>query len=288
MIRQSLVFPFQEDLVPGMRGLSVIPRIGTLDDIPITLNALYAVGAQPRCLLVESKEPLVKVRIIDGLAGVPIALQVPALGPLTEFFRMLPGLRQLNLRIYMPPTAEGNLTSLRILSSLGFETAVLFEGGEPDWDGLSDLMIYSFFGSVPHAPIAPFGYLLDHFDQAGRNEFGAVYFDDPRSFLHVDEQGRVALSGVDLRRGHFLSDSIEELGDDIENSEPYNSRLQDWREHFLAFDQCSTCPGWRVCSGWFARYRPPDDSCREFCSEFLDNLETSPLSGREPLTVWRP
>ena len=288
MIRQSLVFPFREYLVPDLRGLSVVPRIETFDDVPAALNSLYAVGANPRCLLVESKMPLVNIRIIDGLGAVPIALYVPELGPLPEFLRLLPLLRQLNLRVYMPAAGEGNMTSLRILSSLGIETAVLFQGGEPDWDDLSDLMTYAFFGQMPHAPIAPFGYLLDNFDQRGRSEFGVVYFDDPRSYLHLDEKGHVALTNMDLKKGQFLAESIDELGDDVESQKPYDARLEDWREHFLRFDQCSTCPGWRACSGWFGRERQPDDSCRKFCSELLNNLETSSLSRREPLTVWRP
>jgi hypothetical protein len=288
VIRQSLVFPFREDLVPRLAGLAVVPRVGTLENVGDVLNPLYRVGSEPRCLLVESEAPLTSAGLHPGLAGVPIALRVPCLGPIAEFIRLLPVLRQLNLRVYIPACGDGNLTSVRILSSLGFATAVLLDGEEPDWDGLSDLMTYAFFGQVPHAPIAPFGYLLDNFDQRGRSEFEAVYFDDPRSYLHMDAEGRVALTRGDLERGEFLADDVESIRDGVEDMEPFRARMDAWSEHFLNFDACSSCPGWRVCSGRFARERQPDEACRAFCSELLDNLEKSRAARRDTLTLWQP
>ena len=288
MIRQAIVFPFREGLLWRLRGLTVVPRIQSLENIGDVLNHIHGAGANTRCLLVESKNPLTSAGLHQGLAGVPIALKVPALGSFADFFRLLPVVRQMNLRVYLPAEGDGNLTSLRVLSSLGIETAVTFDGKEPDWDGLTDLMTYAFFGQAPHASIAPFGFLGEVFDQRGRSEFQAIYFEDPKSYLYMDEEGRVALTSADLRSGQFISGSIAELGKGAEELGPCVEGLEGWRNHFLDFDRCSTCPGWRVCSGWLARDRKPNDRCRSFFSELLDNLEQHRSMRRNPLTVWRP
>lgn len=288
MIRQAVVFPFREELLPKLTGLAVVPRIGNMENIGDVLNTIYRSGVNLRFLLVESERPLTLAGLHQSLAGVPIALEVPALGPFADFFRLLPVIRQMNLRVYLPAGGEGNLTSLRVLSSLGIETAVTFGGKEPDWDGLADLMTYAFFGQSPHAPIAPFGYLSEIFDQRGRNEFQAVYFEDPKSYLHMDENGRVALTSADLKKGRFLLESIAGLEKGTDDLESFVEGLEEWRNHFLNFDLCSTCPGWRTCSGWLARHRKPDERCRSFFSEVLDSLEQQRSMRREPLSVWRP
>jgi len=288
MIRQAIVFPFREDLLCRLRGLAVVPRVQSLENIGDVLNPIYHAGANTRCVLVESEVPLTSAGLHQGLAGIPVALAVPRLGPLSDFFRLLPVLRQLSIRVFLPIGVEGNLTTLRILSSLGIGTTIVLDGKEPDWDGLADLMTYAFFGQVPHASIDPFNYLGDNFDPGSRNEFEAVYFDDPRAYLHLDPEGRVALTRDALKRGDFLAGDLESIRNGIEGLEAFRSRMSAWSDHFLALDACSTCPGWRVCSGRFARHRQPDDNCRGFCAELLDNLEQYRATRRQPVTSWQP
>jgi len=102
-------------------------------------------------------------------------------------------LRKLNLRLYLPTHSTENLTALRILTSLGIECAAVITR-ETDWEALADLATHALLGLVKHASLQPFEYVAAHYDPQQRTDFGAVYFDDPRAFLHLDRQGSVQVN----------------------------------------------------------------------------------------------
>ena len=65
-------------------------------------------------------------------------------------------------------------------------------------------MTYSIIGQVPHAPIEPFESIKSHFGTAGCFDWGMVYCDDPAKFVHLDEQGHLALSRRELLNQDFV------------------------------------------------------------------------------------
>lgn len=54
------------------------------------------------------------------------------------------------------PANGDNLTTARILCSLGVPIALNLSIEPVDWDALGDLLAYAVYGRCPHAPIEPF------------------------------------------------------------------------------------------------------------------------------------
>lgn len=285
-----LVCPFDEPLLHRLRGQSVVPRIKNVDEISKVFSAVGQAGAHLHCLQIHTKAPLSVIPFREEWRHVPLALYASGMGRFPEFIKQLPVIRRLNLRVYLPTDSDENYTTLRILSSLGVETAVVFSPGMVSWARLSDLMSYAFFAQGLHAPIAPFHYVAARYDPNRRTGFGAVYFDDPSCYLHLDEGGRVFLSEEDQRKGYFLFDDLEKI-EEIEKDDRYLEALERWREVFLQGFGCASCPGWRVCLGRFSQGGRQGSECRDFFTEMMDKVEKFLQINRqlpEPKIVWQP
>lgn len=272
MSSHFLVCPFDEPLIHRLGGKSIVPAIKNIEDIPKVIDTLAQAGANLHCLRIFTKAPLSTLPFREEWKHIPIALYTSGLGRFPEFISRLPILRQLNLRVYLSTESDENYTNLRILSSLGIETATAFNLKKIDWERLIDLMSYAFFAQGPHATIDPFHYVSTHYDKNRRSDFGAVYFDDPRTYLHLDKEGRVALSSEDMEAGHFLFENIELIGE-IENHKKYQQGLNQWRDVFLNGFGCASCPGWRICLGKFSRTPLEGQGCRDFFTEMMDKVE---------------
>lgn len=288
MITRFLVCPFDEDLMSILGSRSLVPRLTSLDDIPRAVEAVGRSGAHLHCLLVKTQAPLTALTFKEEWMDIPIALYVSSLGRFPQFVKQLPLLRQLNLRVYLPTDSKENYSSVRIISSLGIETAVIFREEGLDWKLISDLMSYAYFARAPHAPIAPFDYMAARYHRHQRNDFSSVYFDDPRTYLHLDEKGQVALTSADLLAGKYIAQSIDDLGD-IDQNDDYVNHLESWRVFFLQKDGCAYCPGWRVCLGKFSHITNGDTGCKQFFSELMDSVELKQsIKNNSSKQIWQP
>lgn len=267
-----LLCPFNEQLIQRLGGKSIAPAIRNIEDLPKVVNIVKQAGAHLHCLRIYSKSPISTLPFKQDWRYIPIALFAPGVGRFADFIKLLPILRQLNLRIYLSTDFEENLTSIRILSSLGIETAVIFNIKKIDWEKLADLLSYAFFAQIPHANIYPFHYIATKYGKNCRTDFGAVYFDDPQTYLHLDESGHVALSQGDLEAGCFILENVEFI-EQIEGNEEYHKGLEKWREVFLRGFGCASCPGWRICLGKFSAFQTVNKACREFFTEMMDKVE---------------
>ena len=126
-------------------------------------------------------------------------------GRFRDLARHLDRLRKLNLRVYLPCDHADNLASLRILSSVGIPCCADFRDGGTDWEALADLATYAVLERTPHAAMEPFAFMAANYHSADRLDWGRVFFDDPRHFLHLSEDGRVALSQAELAEGRFVA-----------------------------------------------------------------------------------
>jgi hypothetical protein len=275
------------DILQSLRGRALVIQVDDPIILPHAAHYIEHAHHHIHCLRIISEEPLSSFELPEALQHVPIALHAPRLGRFRDFVSRLPFLRSLNIRIYLPNEPEENYTSLRIMSSLGIQSAISFGSKNVDWERLSDLMTYSLLGLVPHAPIEPFNYIAEHYESSKRTDFGSVYFNDPLRFLHIDREGRVGLSRDDLEAGRFIPQSLDEL-DDIENSDENETSLESWRDVFLRADGCASCQGWRVCLGKFDGAGGNDRGCESFFSELMEITEQyQSLQGKKK-SVWQP
>ncbi|MCK5506246.1 MAG: hypothetical protein KAJ10_13860 [Thermodesulfovibrionia bacterium] len=288
MKSRFLVCPFNEELINSLRGESLVININTFDEISAVVDIVKQSQAHLHCLKINTNVPVSSIPFHKDWMNIPIALYASRLGRFSDFGRRIPVIRQLNLRIYLPSNDKEAYTGIRILSSLGIEAAITMTEGDVNWELLSDLMSYAYFGLIPHAPIAPFGYIATNYNPQNRTDFGAVYFDDQHQYLHLDVKGRVALSQRDLDEGNFIAQKIHDIGDLAQNDK-YGIRLNSWRDFFLKTDGCAYCQGWRVCLGKFSDASGNGNNCRIFFAELLDSVQQhqSLQKGKEKVT-WQP
>ncbi len=268
-----LVCDFDEKLISRFQHRSFVLRMDNPDFVTHAVkvvqekNSLYTVW-------LHTEAPLSRLNITElgKSSTVPFYLEVTGLGNFRESIkniRLLCGLKGI---VVLPEDAPGSYRDLKILSSLFVPCGIIFRNRCPDWDSLADLMSYSVYTKVPHAPIQPFHFIISNYDTQKRIDFDSVHFEDPSRFLHIDIKGRIALSREELEKEEFISIDLENL-DKIVNIRPYTQRIEAWREFFLKPDGCAYCPGWQICLGKFEGSTDKESGCMAFFDEWMDAVD---------------
>ncbi|MEW6670374.1 MAG: hypothetical protein AB1427_01645 [Thermodesulfobacteriota bacterium] len=268
----TLVCPYSRPLLDRIAGYAMVVRVDRFADISRAADEVRSAGKTLQCVLVESEMPLNAIDFQKDWQGIPIALSVPAMGAFREIADRVRQLADLKVHVYLPAAKRENLTASRMLASLDVTCCLVFDSAPPHWEALADLMTYALFGSNPHAPVEPFNYLAEHYRAGADIDWGAVYFDDSAEFLHLDADGRVALSWRELCCGAFIAEDISLLGDPSENA-LYRNSLNTRRALFLNGHPCIACEGWKVCLGRFGadgKHRP---GCAASAADLLGELE---------------
>jgi hypothetical protein len=285
---EFIVCPADEDLLKTMGGKSVVIRMHNADEMISIRDLAMEHSFHIHCTIL-TLPTLTTICLDDIHPDLPVALHVNRMGPLPALLRMLPELRRYNIRVYIPLTQTESFTDLRILSSLGVHCAGVFDSKKQNWELAIDLMTYALLGRAPHAPIFPFHYLAKRYNPQNRLNWNTVFFDDPNTYLHMNTEGKLALSSSDLEHARYLHIDVDHL-EDLPTCPEFIVREEKWEQHFLDYDSCSCCPGWRVCYGLFADERD-GGGCESFFTEFIDCAEqyqrqAHTESGRE--NIWQP
>lgn len=262
-----IVCPYNRDLLHSFRERAVAVRVAHPDQAPEAAAQVQESGNSLFCVIIDTALPLGDLELKEAHQEIPLAVMAPCLGKFRHLAGRLELWRDLNLRVYLSCDRPENLVGLRILSSLGIHSAAVFAPGRPkDWQALADLMTYAVLERVPHAPMEPFAFIASRYDPFAYLEWGALNFDDPRHFLHLDGQGRVALSAAELGEGRFIAASLGVP----EDFPAIRARAQAWRRFFLDNHPCASCGGWKICLGKFAADLPKNPGCVEFFLEMLE------------------
>jgi len=284
-----IVCPYSPPLLQSFRGRSVAVRV---DDAARAAHAAYDVaqsGNELFCVIVESRLPLQDISLSEELRGIPLAVMAPSMGRFRDASEKIKAWRNFNLRVYLPCDGAANITALKILSSLGVQSCALFGIGHDDWEAISDLMTYAVLGLFPHASMEPFSFIAKNYDAGDYLDWGALYFDDPKKFLHLDGEGRVALSRAEREAGQFVAGCLAEC-DAAPALAAVRERTRAWTANFLNNTVCSRCPGWKVCLGKFSALLPEGSGCSDFFASMVEAARqykrlTAPPS---EMQVWRP
>jgi hypothetical protein len=284
----KFVCPHNRDLLQSFRDRTVVVRVQDLDAAVAAASDVYESGNHLLCVLVESDSPLADLDFSEAHYDLPLAVMAPSCGRFRHLAGRLGLLRGLNLRVYLPGSPPENLVGLRILSSVGIHTSVVIDRGV-NWEALADLMTYAVLERAPHAPIEPFAYIASHYDPPCRLEWGGLFFDAPEDYLHLDDQGRVALSSAELLEQRFFAQSIS----DIAKPDKYpatRERLQERRQHFEDNHPCLSCGGWAICLGKFAAADAGNQGCTGFFLEMVEVARTFKARQNKTgkLQIWQP
>jgi hypothetical protein len=281
------VLDWNAQLFQRLGGRTVVVSANSLEDVRRAREAAERHHVNIHRVILHTRAALALLPLLADDIPNPLALFTAGMGRMQDLVRLLPALRKMDVRIYMPADNEKSLTEVRILASLGIDCAVIFDGGTIRWDLLSDLMTYALLGLVPHAEIEPFSYIAGQYDPKKRAGFGAVYFDDPLTYLHVDAAGRVALTRSDLEAERFFARSIEGVTEESRLA-AWGAHDESWSGFFLERSRCAQCPGWRICGGALARRAEADPGCSSFFGELMDVIDQRQTAQKKVKSTWRP
>lgn len=268
-----LVCPLAEELLSKLSERRVIVDLSHEKDIDDARNLCARFKVHLQMCRVKTERALADVELQPQWEAIRTHLVVGSgMGPFKGVVSRLAPLRRKNLRVDLPPAEPTSYRDATILASLGVAVAVDPTSPGVQWDLLTDLMTYALLGQAPHAPIEPFDYLLKQYLPTTHTDFRSTFLDDAERFLHLDIDGRVALSAADLAAGRFVLDSPDNV-DQIAEVPAYREHLGAWRDVFLDFDGCGMCPGWRVCMGRVRGLVDDLSACRAFFVELLDTVE---------------
>lgn len=268
----SLVCPYNQGLLDQIKGHDIAIKVNHPSDISPAAAYVRSSGNSLINVIVEIEKPLNTIYFQEDWEGIPMALFAPEMGNFRDIFKQIHKIRDLKVHVYFPVENDENLASSHILASLGITCCLTFGEKKPNWDALSDLMTYAVLGSIPHAPIEPFHHIAYHYNPGNYVDWGSVYFDDPKEFLHMDSRGRVALSHHELLNGSFIAEDISILKDPFANT-GYMEGINAWRQCFLSDHPCITCEGWKICLGKFTVNDKPIEGCSTFITEMLAVIE---------------
>jgi hypothetical protein len=283
-----IVSPNNRLLLQSFTGFSVVLRLNDCPRLAEGVENVRQSGNSLCCVIMEFNRPLADIALEDYPPQIPLAVMVPALGRFRDLAGNLDRLRHLNLRVYLPCDHPDNLSSLRILASVGIPCCADFRYGRNDWDALADLATYAVLEQAPHAPIEPFAFMAANYHPGHYLDWGRVIFDDPGHFLHLDEDGRVALSPAELVEKRFVASNLQEINSPAEFP-PIRRRLRSWRHYFTDNHPCAFCAAWRICRGKFSAGLSDNAGCAVFFQEMLELVRQARALhlAREKRRIWQ-
>jgi hypothetical protein len=262
------VCPFDPTLLRRFTGAAVVVRVDRPARVADAVAAAEDSGNALFCVILDSACPLDQIEFGDDLKDTPLAVRAPSLGKFRNLVRHLDRLKRLDLRVHLPCDRAGNITGLRILSSVGLRGCAVIGNGKTDWEALADLMTYAVLEPVPHASIEPFATIAARYDPQACLDWGGVQFEDPSRFLHMDRQGRIALSRRELEESKFIAQDLSELSGQAQHP-AVRERLDAGRRMFAENHPCASCAGWKVCLGKFAATAAEDRGCEALFAEMI-------------------
>lgn len=281
-----LVCPYSEKLISKLKGRALVVRTNKFQDIS---HVYYMVNRDNKlhCVLIKSKDSLSSIAFQEDWKDIPIALYVSGLGSFRGMVNKLPVLKQLNIRVFISADKKKNFTDLRILSSLGVPCGLVFGEKKVNWDAVNDLMCYAIYGKVPHSPIEPFYFAASNYNPNKYVDLRSVYFENPKRYLHVNEEEHIFLSSQELIDGHYIENRLAML-DSITQNDEYKKRLNLWQTFFLESDGCAYCQGWRVCLGMFSSQSKENPGCKSFFSDLMDAADYFHSMENIKGELWQP
>lgn len=265
-----LVCDFDEKLISRFEHRNLVVR---MDNPGLVNHAVKKVREKNNLntiwLHLDAPLPRLDIAELEKSSTVPFYLEISGLGGFKESLEHIRSLRRLDVLVMLAEDAPGTYRDLKILSSLFVACGIKFGNRFPDWESLADLLSYSVYSKVTHAPIQPFHFIISNYDAQKRIDFAGTYYEDPSKFLHINTHGCIALSREELEKEEFISIDLEGL-EEVMKLPAYIQRMEAWREYFLKPDGCAYCPGWRICLGKFEKYTGKESGCMTFFGELME------------------
>lgn len=240
-------------------------------------NGLFAVW-----LSLEEKN-LSEIKIQESWPNIPIIIYCKGIGDKNTVLDMMPVIRKLSLKCYMPAN-NSNYVGIKILSSLGVDSGLLLNNVKTPLDAekFLDLASYACVSPMHHAQIEPFDYIWRNLGQDNNLDFSTVYLENPHKYIHSDAQCNVAYSHEALMNGDYSGRLEAVLKDSTKYEEEYKNKY--YYCHFIDLDKCAKCSAFKICnrriSNLFEDCESVMKELYDIC-ELRDSMERKSIEGGE-------
>ena len=285
MEEKVLICPFDEKLISGFRKQALLVK--TDDENLINyISKSVSRDNQLHAIWLKTDQALSKLTFRESWKEVPLLIEAPEFGSFRELIPSLPIMRRMSIRIFLHSGDPFNYTGLKILSSLRVSSGLMIQNGSTDWEAANDLMFYSVYSKTEHAPIEPFHYVVEHYNNKNYVDFDTVYFNDPGRYLHVNAKGQLALTAHDLEESRFIAESIGEL-EQAADEELFTRHSQERYTTMLSMNDCSLCPYFRICLGKYSQLENKEESCKILFKDWMEAADFRLMNRKNSEVPWQ-
>lgn len=254
-----------------LRGEAVIIKVDNLDAIDYISRIVSGPTKIEYFIYEDFDSSLETLDIRPNWRGCNIIFRIGRLGKFSNVAQKLALIKALNIQIQFDPSSEVSCRDVQIVSSLGINTGIVFNGNMPLNDSLKDLVAYNFYSPMRHGAIEPFATMEKLF--CGENYVSPemAFFEDESKYIHINESFQMATSSKKLEKGEFIGKGQEGLYNiyHVESTENPS-----WQRFFIESHPCSFCPAFRVCKGFFSDNKSPKE-CQPLMMDILEGIEYS-------------
>lgn len=212
---------------------------------------------------------------------IPIILHCSGVGSINQILDDIHILQEMQIKCFMPCSSE-NFKGIKILSSLGIETGILFDNNIVDSEKFLDLASFACVSPMRHAAIEPFDYIWRNIGQDNNLDFSTVYLTNPFKYIHVDVNSNCAYSYEMLASGKFTG----KLNDILKDTIGYETKYKEehYYKHFMELTKCAKCSAFKICNRTlqdnFEDCEATMKEVYELC-ELRDSMERQNNQGKE-------
>jgi len=268
--RHYLVCPPEPELIGRIERRDIVLRTTHLVDLAGMVEMVNERNRLHQVWCVTD-QPFSSLPLTDEHRRIPIVVFAPELGDVKRLMRLCPLLKQAKVTVFLPGVDAAACTGLKMLSSLGIPCGLhLTPSEEIDWVKAGELLAYALLHKVQRAPIEPFQYALQNFQNNRLLAIQTPYFRNHHVFLHVTGGG-LALSHEEAMQGTVVA-SLSEL-EIVHDAPGYIGRSRERERFFVDAHLCSSCPVWRMCGGVFADSADKASGCQRFFGDLLEAID---------------
>lgn len=256
-----------------LKGRALVIKINNLDDVVNIQKHLDETTKLDAFIYRDEYASLEAIDINPAWGDTPVILYINRLGQFRNIHQKIELLKSLNVIVIFTSTGNQACKDAQILSSLGIHSGIEFTPDSQLNESVLDLMTYAFYGTMPHADIEPFSTIEKYYDGESYVSPALAEFINPERYIHIDKDLNLAFSHADLKAGRFLPEKYPYLKTE-EFAESAEKESLKWQEWFVDSHECTFCPAFRVCMGYFCNAENKvNGHCKEVMTELLESIE---------------
>lgn len=265
------VTDYNWDFHNRLKGKALVIYVQYLSEINNIINSIKE-PTKINAIVYENPYTSLETEDIDPNWGnTPIIMKINRLGAFRNVSDKIELIKRLNITIIFTANNHQSIIDAQILASLGIHSGITLPTETVDWDNLTNLITYTFYGTMPHAAIEPFATMEKYY--CGTNYVAPSFaeFENPDRYIHIDAEGNLAFSRKELKNKHYFDSGWENLHN-ISAHPAIAERKHKWQEMFIETHSCTFCPAYRICGGYFNE-QSDKSMCQKTMNELLEGIE---------------